>query len=334
MKAPPSPRPKPFRSPLAASIRRFLDFKRALGCRYRSEEQGLRILDRYLSKHLSPRDPLITHEIVRGYISRWGKESDTTRGHRFSLIRELCKFVATEDPRTPIPPTHSFPIRRPTFVPKVLTLAEASSFLAVCSSLPPGRCSPLRGTVHGTVLTVLYLTGLRVGEAFALTLDDVDLVQNVLHVRKGKFGKARFVPIAPDLGERLRRCREKVHKRFGTRLGDAPFFPGPKGKACTKSALRASFHSALQKIGISPSLKARFPRVHDLRHAYACHRMILWFKQGANLEAKMPLLATYLGHVSLSSSQRYLRLTEDLLGEVTRRHQARFGYLIQERNAE
>jgi integrase len=246
-------------------------------------------------------------------------------------MRELCKFLAAEDPRTSIPPTHSFAIRRPTFVPRVLSLAEASSFLDVCSSLPPGRCSPLRGTVHGTALTLLYLTGVRVGEALALTLDDVDLLRNVLHIRKGKFGKARFVPIAPDLGGRLRHCRERVREHFGIRSGVAPFFPGPKGRACTRGALSVSFRSSLRKIGISPSLTERLPRVHDLRHAYACHRMILWFRQGANLEAKLPLLATYLGHVGLSSSQRYLRLTEDLLGEVTRRHQARFGYLIQER---
>jgi len=76
------------------------------------------------------------------------------------------------------------------------------------------------------------------------------------------------------------------------------------------------------------------PRLHDLRHTYAVHRMLLWYEQRADLNAKLPLLATYLGHVNLSSSQYYLRLTEDLLSAVTSRYQARFGNLIEERTTQ
>jgi integrase len=72
-------------------------------------------------------------------------------------------------------------------------------------------------------------------------------------------------------------------------------------------------------------------RLHDLRHAYAIHRMMLWYEQGADLGAQLPILASYLGHVGLSSSQYYLRLTEDLVGEILSRYQARFGHLIEER---
>src|SRR5262249_59115808 len=71
-------------------------------------------------------------------------------------------------------------------------------------------------------------------------------------------------------------------------------------------------------------------RLHDLRHSFAVLRLLLWCEQGVDLDAKLPLLATYLGHLNLASSQRYLQLTQDLMGEITRRHQARFGYLIKE----
>ena len=85
----------------------------------------------------------------------------------------------------------------------------------------------------------------------------------------------------------------------------------------------------LKTAGIGRTTDSRI-RLHDLRHSFAVLRLLLWCEQDVDLGAKLPLLATYLGHVGLASSQRYLQLTQDLMGEITRRHQARFGYLIQE----
>ena len=95
----------------------------------------------------------------------------------------------------------------------------------------------------------------------------------------------------------------------------------------SQSALSASFHDILKRAGIAQN-GGRRPRVHDLRGTFAVHRLLRWYEQNADLEAKLPLLVTYLGHVSLQGSQRYLQLARDLLGEVTRRHQAHFGHLI------
>ena len=94
-------------------------------------------------------------------------------------------------------------------------------------------------------------------------------------------------------------------------------------------ALRGAFHDALKIAGIKRTTDSRI-RLHDLRHSFAGLRLLLWCEQNVDLGAKLPLLAAYLGHVGLASSQRYLQLTRDLMGEITRRHQARFGYLIRE----
>jgi integrase len=251
-------------SPLAAQIDRFLRFKRTLGCRYLDEERALHVLDRFLVSRLSSSDPLITDGIIRSYVARWGNESDSTRGHRLSLIREFCRFLATEDPRTPVSPTHMFAIRRPSFVPRVLTLADAARFLKACESLPPGWCSPLRGVVHGTLLILLYLTGMRVGEALALTVGDVDITNQLLHIRKAKFGKERLVPIAPDLAERLRLCQQEIGQRFKARSRESAFFPGPKGAPCTIGSLRDSFWKALKTAGIDCGGSNQRIRLHDL----------------------------------------------------------------------
>lgn len=318
-------------SALAGFLARFLQFKRAMGFRYQDEERALGVLDRFLASNLSHRDPVITMELVRAFVARRGDESETTRGHRLSLIRQFCRFLAAEDPRTAVPPSHFLPIRRTKFVPRVLTLDEARRFLKVCAALPPGRCSPLRGVVHGSALTLLYLTGLRAGEAVGLPIADVDLESATLRIRRGKFGKSRFVPIADDLNETLRRCRRAVDQHFGPRSSDAPFFPGPRGQPCRIDRLRDSFRRLLTAAGIGTTAHGRRVRLHDLRHSFAVHRLILWYRRNEDLAAKLPLLAVYLGHVGLTGTQRYLRVSEDMLNEITRRHQARFGYLITER---
>lgn len=319
-----------FTSPLSDGIDRFLQYKRAAGCRYREEERALHCLDRFLGSHLATRNPVITLDVVRAYLAHGGQRSETTRQNQLSLIRELCRFLAVEDARHEIPPRNFLGIRRRSYVQRVLSREEAKRFLIACSNFPPARCSPMRGTVHGTALTLLYLTGLRLGEVLRLTVGDVDLPGGLLHVQRTKFGKSRIVPMASDVTERMRACSEVVQRRLGARDSKARFFVGPTGKPLSRSALRTSFREMLSQAGIAQNGAAKRPRLHDLRGTFAVHRLLLWYEQDADLDAKLPLLSTYLGHVGLSSSQRYLQLTKELVGEVTRRQLAHFGHLIKE----
>jgi integrase/recombinase XerD len=117
---------------------------------------------------------------------------------------------------------------------------------------------------------------------------------------------------------------------FGSCLPLHPFFFSPRGKQYSITALRGAFRQTLKTAGIERVRGKRRIRLHDLRHSFAVLRLLLWCEQNADLGAKLPLLAAYLGHTGLASSQRYLQLTQDLMGEITRRHQARFGYLINE----
>ena len=310
-------------SPIASQIERFLQFKRALGYRYRDEERQLEVLDRFLASRLPSEDPVITDSIIRSYVKR--------SSHRLTILRQLCRFIALEEPRTVIPSPHFLGISRRPFVPRILTRQEGRAFLRASIDLPSGRCSPLRGMVHGTALALLYLTGMRVGEALSLNLEDIDLPNGIIRIRLGKFGKSRFVPMAQDLTDRMKQCKLFVDQFFGVRPPTACFFPGPKGSRCTKGVLRYSFHMVLTEAKIPYLGAGKGPRLHDLRHTYAIHRMMLWYEQGAVMDVKLPILATYLGHVSLSSSQYYLRMTEELVGAVLRRYETRYGVLIEER---
>jgi len=326
----PASRPD-FSSPIASALERFLAFKRAAGCRYQNEAYGLSRLDRFLVQHLAPVDAVVSLEVIRAYVARSGHESESSRAGRLSLIRQVCRFLALEDPRTAVPGPRFLGIHRRPFVPRVLTREEGRRFLDTCTTFASPHRSPLHNTILGTALGLLYLTGLRAGEALHLTEADVDLNAAVLRVRDTKFGKSRFVPVAPDVATRLRHYHGEVAARLGPRPSEAPFFPAPSGRCYSHCALRAAFHDVLATAGIPRHGGGRSLRVHDTRHSFAVLRLLMWYQQGADLGVRLPALATYLGHVGLSGTQRYLQLTEDLVGEVMRRHEARFGYLITER---
>ena len=171
-----------FTSPLNKELKRFLEYKRAAGCRYQAEEFTLRCLDRFLARQLAAKDPVITLDLVRAFVLQ-GKCSSTMRGHRLTLVRQLCRYLAVDDTRTAVPPRNFLGLRRQPYVQRILTREEGKRFLTTCSIFPRARCSPLRGVVHGTALTLLYVTGLRVGEALRLTIANVDLLRGLLHVR-------------------------------------------------------------------------------------------------------------------------------------------------------
>ena len=317
-----------FGSPLAAAFMRFLETKRAAGYRYREEAWALGALDRFLVPVLVPGDPILSLDIARAFVAKRGVESETTRAHRLTLVREVCRFLALEERRTAVVPPRWLGIHRRPFVPRVLTHDEGRRFLLACGTLRTQPSSPIRDTVLGTALVLLYLTGLRAGEALRLTEADVDVGAAVIRVRDTKFGKSRLVPIGADVSIRLRECQRVVARHFRAREPDAPFFPAPSGHAYSIIALRAAFHQTLASAEIPRRRAGRTLRLHDLRHSFAVLRVLLWYRQQADLGVVLPALATYLGHVGIASSQRYLQLTEELVTEITRRHDARFGHLI------
>jgi integrase len=324
------PRPHATRlgSALAPQLTRFLAHKRALGFRYQNAPWLLGELDR-LAKRVSARKAVLTEDLVRRFLTECSRGS---RSHHLTLVRQLARFLAVDDGRTFIPPRRFLGIGKPPKpVLRTLTRDEACRFYDACGELPDRPRSPRRGLIHGTALRALLLTGLRLGEVVALKVGDVDLRAGVVVVRSGKFGKSRFVPLAPDFVCTLRRYRGRLDSQVSDRVPDDFFFPGPDGHtACSGKSLYHSFRCVLPIAGVAHGGRGEGPRLHDLRHSFACLRLLTWYEQGVDLRSRVPLLATYLGHVGLATSQVYLHLTTDLVGEVVSRFAANFGDLITE----
>jgi len=312
-------------SSFASQIELFLAHKRALGFGYRREQFFLREL---VLLACSLHAVVLSEALVRQYLSSWGKAG---RPNRLTVVRALARFLVIDEPQTFVPPRHFLGIRRRRPVVRVFSREEACQFLAACDALPDKTSSYPLGLIHGTALRLLLLTGLRRGELLALRDDDVDLAHGVLSIRSGKFGKSRFVPLAPDLTQRLRLYREELMARITPNSSGRAFFPCPDGQQPPgRTSLYKSFRQALKLAGISHLGRGRGPRLHDLRHSFAVLRLLAWYEVGADLRAKLPLLATYLGHIGLTTSQVYLHTTDDFVGELTRRQLDRFGDLVTE----
>lgn len=312
-------------SSLAPHLERFLEHKRSLGYAYGDAEWLLRRLDR-LASGLGLKEAAVTESLIRRFVTCGG---DGSRWHRLSVAREFSRFVATELPNTFVPKRLFLGVRRRHPVIRALSREEASRLLDVCASLADKPNSRTRWLVHGTALWTLLMTGLRRGEALALTNEDVDLVANVLTIRRGKFGKSRFVPLAWDVAQRLARYRDLRDARVAPGRPTSAFFPTSDGlRACNARHLYSSFRAALRLAAIQHRGRGQGPRLHDLRHTFACLRLLAWYEDGADLRAKLPLLATYLGHVGLKTTQVYLHMTRDFVGEVIHRQHERFGDLI------
>lgn len=311
-------------SPFGPDIIRLLAHKRALGIGYVREEHLLREFGQLTAGWP---DAVVSDAVVRHYLAG---RSEGARQNRLTVVRALAIFLSLEEPRTFIPPPRFLGIRRHAPVIRVLARDEARRFLAACDTMPDAVAPP-HGLLRGTALRMLLLTGLRRGELLALEDHDVDLAAQVVTIRCGKYGKARFVPIADDLVERLRACRGALVGGGGDRAPGDAFFPGPDGRHPLKaSVLYRSFRFVLAAAGIAHRGRGQGPRLHDLRHSFAVFRLLAWYESGASLGTKLPLLATYLGHVGLSSTQDYLHMTEDLISPVLQRERVVTGAVITE----
>jgi integrase/recombinase XerD len=207
----------------------------------------------------------------------------------------------------------------PHVVPHIYTVDELKRLVAVTDTLRT-PLSPLLALTMQTLLLLLYGTGMRIGEALSLTLQDVDLENRVLTLRDAKFFKTRLVPIGPRLTMVLRdylspRCRLPLPDG-----ADSAFLATRSGTRLDYRRVNKLFCRLRRRAGITRECTARYqPRIHDIRHTAAVHRVIAWYRAGMDVQQLLPQLATYLGHVKIDGTQRYLSMTPELLHEASLR---------------
>lgn len=296
-------------------VDQYVTHQHSLGKHFRTEAAILRAFCKAMGdQRIIDIDPQAVLAYLNGYgpvTDYWARKHRTLSGlYRFAIARDLA--TVTPLPRQVARPTN------PPFVPYIYSEAELKRLLDAAPAACAGRV-PVQDEVFRTLLLLLYGAGLRISEALALRLGDVDLSDAILRIGPTKFYKTRIVPMGKDLIQVVTEYAVHRNQRHCV-AAEAPLFCFDDGTPLSKSAAQRAFRRLRIHAGIQCRGGARHqPRLHDLRHSAAVHRLIAWYRSGADLHRLLPKLATYLGHVDLSATQRYLTLTPALLEQASLR---------------
>jgi len=299
---------------LAAQIQNFINLRRLSGTDYQSQAKLLGYFDRFLvEQYLS--EPRITRKITERYIESLSHLAPRTRYNRFCVVKQLCEYLARTNSEGYVPePLKAIPSQG-AHQPYIYSNSEIQALMAAASQLP--HESSLRPHTYRTLLGLLHSTGIRIGEALALNLEHFHSEEQMLYIAEGKFRKARWVPLS---GSTCRALEQYVRKRLQMkpRSLDSSLFLNQRSCQLHHCTVNQTFRQLLRQCGIHHS-KHTGPRIHDIRHTFAVHRLLAWYRDGQDVNARLPWLATYMGHVDIHSTQVYLRATPELIEQVDQR---------------
>jgi integrase/recombinase XerD len=305
-----------FQSPLAASLNALVRLRQSLGYDDRTLRSHLAQFDHYLTA-CGWRSRILTRILVNGWVASGSPITPRSRAKRLHAMRVLGRFIGQTRPESYIPGPAWGPRQASGFRPHIYSDAEIHGLIEGAARLTPPRS--LRPQTYRTLLSLLYCTGMRISEALKLTLTDVDLEDGILYVRESKFHKSRAVPLHSTAVEGLRSYRRARDVRGHRMDGEAPFFVNEWRRPLSYPVVCATFLQIARRAGIRPPAGQRGPRIHDLRHTFATRRLLAWYRDGNDVQARLPLLTTYLGHVSIRSTQVYLEVSAELLQEAATR---------------
>lgn len=321
----------PLQSFLAKEIASYLHLHRSLGKIYRTEEMTLHSLDTLLAMHC-PRVQQLDGQIFNKWCDTLSNLTPTVRRSRMRIVRNFCLYRRRSHPHGFVPDILTFPDNHPKFIPYLLSPVDIGRLVCAAQLLPALPQSPLRAQVVRLAIALLYTAGLRRGELLRLTVGDFNAAESTLFIRATKFCKERIIPLSISADAELRGYLnlrrhyrlpiEKSSPLIWNRIGSA------EGRAYTSTGLVQNWRLLCASLKILTP-KGIPPRIHDIRHSFAVNALMRWYNNSENVMAKLPQLSTYMGHVSVVSTQYYLPFAESLRSEANARFEEKYGTLIQ-----
>ena len=305
-------------SQLSVHIEEYLALRRALGFKMELAARLLAQFDRYCARIGVTR---VTTEAAVAWATAPAGSSPGWWAQRLGIVRGFAAWAQTQDPRVEVPPADLLPGRAGRVVPYLYSDADIVALLAATDDLPV----PLQRHTYRTLIGLLSVTGLRIGEVIRLGRDDVHADRRVVRVVNSKFGKSREIPLHASSIEALRRYAEHRDQRF-----PAPpcgrFFLSSKGTPLRYSVVQPTFATLARQAGLQPRSPRCKPRLHDIRHTMAIRALADCYAAGGDVHAVLPLLATWMGHGDPSSTYWYCSASPELLSLAGRWLEAAFDH--------
>jgi len=297
----------------------YLALRRALGYRMARPEK---LLNQFLDHLERAGASRITVALALDWARVPANGASNWWAYRLSAVRVFASYLHALDPTHEVPAPDLLPQRPRRASPYLYSDAEIAALIAAASTLS----SPLRRATFATLIGLLAVTGIRVGEAIALDRGDVDCAAGRLTVRFGKFGKTRELALHPSTVEALRRY-QRLRDRLAPRTGTSALFVSLAGTRLLYCNVHHAFHRLVRLAGLTPRSASCRPRIHDLRHSFAVRAMLDAYACGEDGQARLTLLATWLGHVHPASTYWYLSASPELMAVAGKRLEAHLGSL-------
>jgi integrase len=299
--------------PMSLKVEEYVATRRQLGYELRVAARELRRFARY-AETLVHHGPLNT-ELVLSWARSAAKSSPLYQARRVEIVRPFAKYLAAMEPGTQIPPQRLLGPAHRRIQPHIYDAKEVALLMRAAGDLTPD--GGLRPMTYQTLLGLLASTGLRVCEALKLDRTEVDLTHNLLTVRETKFRKSRLVPIHESVTRAL-----STYVRFRDSYYPCPrshrFLLSEQGTALLPSVVHYTFQKLRRNLSCGrPSEKP--PRLYDLRHTFACQRLLHWYREGIDVQHAILSLSAYLGHVKVSDTYWYLSGIPELLAIAAQR---------------
>jgi len=297
---------------ITEQVNQYIQFKRSCGYKFETQGKELILFARYaeLTGHKGP----LTLELA----VRWAKLPENADRRywaiRYGHVRRFSQYMILFDPDTEILPKGLLGPSKRRLPPHIYSEGEIEALLKAASNLSPKN--GLTSRTYVTLFGLLLSTGLRISEALNLSCENVDLKTGILTIKETKFRKSRLVPVHPSTLEALRRYmgfKQSYHLKVKSKM----FFLNENGTPVNYYGVLYVFIKLSRKLGLRNAGKK--PKIHGMRHSFAVRRMLKWYQEGADLDAKILTLSTYLGHVEIRDTYWYLSAVPELLNIVSER---------------
>lgn len=294
-------------TPLLKAVDDYLKLRRRLGYKLRDSGTYLHDFALFLERE---RASHITTDLALRWAMQPANAQPAHWAARLRAVRLFAQHHSASDLRTQIPHVGLLPHRGRRKLPHIYSASEITRLMAATRDLY--STTGLRPWTYSTLLGLLAVTGLRISEALGLDQDDVDLSQGLLTIRHTKFNKTRLVPVHPTTRDALRhyaRRRNRIHPSPKT----PGFFVSEWSTRLEQSCVSRTFYKLSRWVGLRGPNDHHGPRLHDFRHAFAVRTVLGWYRQDLDVDVRMPVLSTYLGHGHVSDTYWYLSSVPELL---------------------
>ncbi len=299
-----------FGSIFANKLYSFVKFKQGTGLSYDDAARTLMCFDKYvMENHFTC--PILTKDLIESWIKNFPNANHTTVRMRLIIIREFAKYCEHMGMESYC--NFEIPKKSHAFKPYIFSTLEINKFFEAADNYPPMK-STYTHLVVRLFFRLLYYCGLRCSEAINLHIRDINAKKQTLYIEKSKNGKSRYVPISDYVSSYLIEYINLVHKNSDK---DALLFTNVHGDPLRERSIYTKFRNILWSAGISHGGRGNGPRMHDLRHSYAVHRLQQWIEDGVNINTMLPYLSAYMGHEGIYMTEEYLHLTYEQFEIIT-----------------